>query len=240
MAGEDAAAKGLQVFDGNEDAATIYVLLNIRGDDIAHVIDMINAIPTPTPVTWDTLTGKPPTFPPSAHSHSYPQIGAGAINNGGFGLTVGQASITGSLFNPSANTPVASSWVALAMQTGDGRYGIQPSARRFKKNIGTHVYTDEQLDAFLDFLDRTYQLRASIEGTADGPWNLGWIAEEVVDAGFADLVVFDGDGQPLSINYSQAVVPLHAAARRERDARLTLEQRVIDLEERLARLDGGV
>lgn len=163
------------------------------------------------------LAGKAPT----SHGHNYPQIGPGAIDNGGFGCNVGvmnaaAASVSGSIFNPGALSPVASAWTALAAQSSDGRIGIQASARRFKKNIKTLTYTPERLDAFLSILDRLFQLRAAVEGIADGPWNTGWIAEEVVEAGFSELVAFDADGAPLSINYAQAVIPLHAEANRRK------------------------
>lgn len=43
MAGEKAAAKGLKVYTGGEDANKLYVRDNERGDEIADVIDLANS-----------------------------------------------------------------------------------------------------------------------------------------------------------------------------------------------------
>ena len=136
----------------------------------------------------------------------------------------------GNIFTPAGrSTPVTTSWVAAALNA-DGRIGIQPSALRFKKNIRDMPWDEERTRAFLAILDRVYQLRAFIEGTPSSPDQFGWIAEEVIAAGFDDLVVFDDDGEPLSINYSQAVVHLHAVAK-EQQARLdAIDARLAALE----------
>lgn len=126
-----------------------------------------------------------------------------------------ELTVVGPIYSPHGRAnPVSSSWVAAALDSA-GRLGVQPSARRFKKNVRTYEYTDEQLDAFLALLDRVYQLRAFIEGAPTSPDLLGWIAEEVLEAGFGELVAFDDDEQPLTINYAMAVIPLHALAKRQ-------------------------
>ena len=160
----------------------------------------------------------------------------GPVNTGGGDVyTAG-----GILISPGGRSfVVSSSWVAAALDSS-GRLGIQPSARRFKKNIrdwSAEEGYDARLDAFLGLIDRLYQLKADIEGTADGPWLLGWIAEEVVDAGFPEFVAFDTDpdsehyGEPISINYSNAIVPLHALVKRQQRTIDELVERVQALEE---------
>ena len=159
----------------------------------------------------------------------------GPVNTGGGDIyTAG-----GILISPGGRSfTVSSSWVAAALDS-TGRLGIQPSARRWKKNIrewsAEPDYT-ARLDAFEALSDRVYQLKASIEGTADGPVLLGWIAEELVEAGFPEFVAFNTDpdsaeyGQPISINYAQAVVPLHALVKRQAATIAELSARLDALE----------
>lgn len=159
----------------------------------------------------------------------------GPVNTGGGDVYTGG----GYIITPGGRAfTVSSSWVAAALDSS-GKLGIQPSARRFKKNIREISTEDVGLDGFLSLRDVTYQLRASID--PDGAPQVGWIAEEVIDAGMPWLVAFDTDpesehyGEPISINYAQAVVPLHALIKRQQQTIDALIERI----ERLERLEGS-
>ncbi|CNL18553.1 Uncharacterised protein [Mycobacterium tuberculosis] len=96
-------------------------------------------------------------------------------------------------------TAVTSSYVAV-FRNGDGRIGISPSARKFKKDITPRTYT-------LDDLHRirvvSYRLRSWVFGDEDAPVDVGVIAEELIDGGLSEFVVFDDEGKPLSVHYER-------------------------------------
>lgn len=108
--------------------------------------------------------------------------------------------LTGNLFLATAGV-VTSSYVAM-YRNGDGRVGISPSARRFKKDIQDRTYTLEDL---LRIRVVSYRLRAAVYGTGweDAPTEVGVIAEDLIDAGLGEFVVFDQDGQPVSVHYER-------------------------------------
>ncbi|MBN9207284.1 MAG: tail fiber domain-containing protein [Microbacterium ginsengisoli] len=106
--------------------------------------------------------------------------------------------LSGDLYLGSASA-VTSSYVAM-YRNGDGRVGISPSARRFKKNITDRAYTLEDL---LRIRVVSYQLRASVYGSVDAPTDIGVIAEELEAAGFDEFVAYDEHGDPLSVHYER-------------------------------------
>ncbi|MDY0827539.1 tail fiber domain-containing protein [Microbacterium sp. BG28] len=128
-----------------------------------------------------------------------------AIRDGWIGERVfkGGDSMSGPLKLLSAD-PVSSGYAAL-YRNSDGRVGISPSAARFKKNIRDRAYT---LDDLLRIRVVSYQLRAALfdaddPNRADSPVDVGVIAEELIEAGLPEFVVFDTEGQPLSVHYER-------------------------------------
>jgi hypothetical protein len=103
---------------------------------------------------------------------------------------------------------------------GNGWFGITPSALRFKRDIVPHPYTLEQA---LDIGVVSYRLRDAVEADANAPAEVGVIAEQLVDAGLREFVVFDDAGNTQSVAYDRlALVALGGLAE--------LAQRVVELE----------
>ncbi|WP_449408364.1 tail fiber domain-containing protein [Microbacterium maritypicum] len=125
---------------------------------------------------------------------------------------------------------VTSGFVAM-YRNGDGRVGISPSARRFKRDIKDHPYTIEQLRAIRVV---SYRLKAGVygEGWEDQPGDVGVIAEELIDAGLSEFVVFDDEGAPLSVHYERLALVAIGAVQELVDAHDALEARVLALEAR--------
>lgn len=101
----------------------------------------------------------------------------------------------------------------------DGKLGSPVSSRRFKQDI-------RDLGAAADRLLRlrpvAFRYRERVAADPDGPLEFGLIAEEVA-AVFPDLVVFDEEGQPLSVRYHLLSSLLLAELQRLNDRLAALE-----------------
>ena len=99
--------------------------------------------------------------------------------------------LTGDLYSPHGKiTPVVSGYVSAYFNT-DGRLGASVSARRFKQDITPKVYTLEQI-ALVQLV--TYRLRTAVAELGDAARvEIGVIAEQLIDAGLREFVVFDDD-----------------------------------------------
>lgn len=211
--GEAAAAKGLQVFTGNEEARNIYVLLNIRGDELAAVLDEVAGID----VTWASIEGKPATFPPSAHSHSWDAI-SGKPTLVSLAYFDGRLDIGGNAPIYSTHgraNPVASSWVAAALDS-QGRIAIQPSSLRFKNDLGAYD------GSVLDLQPVVYTLIGDDEQIE----RVGFFAEQV-EGVEPRAVVLDDEGAPLALDHNAITAALLRDVQR-------LAARVDELERRAA------
>jgi hypothetical protein len=129
--------------------------------------------------------------------------------------------------------PVTSSYTAL-YRNGDGRVGVSPSAARFKKNVRDKSYTLEDL---LRMRVVNYQLRADLfdkddPHRANGPVEVGVIAEDLVEAGLSEFVVFDEDGQPLSVHYERLALVAISALQGLAHQHAALDERLTALENR--------
>lgn len=191
--GDAAGAAGLQVFDGNESANSIYVLLNIRGDEIAAVMGMLAGI------SWDTITGKPAVFAPAAHSHSWGAITGKPVLVGlpyfDDRLAVGGSAPIYSTHG--RNNPVVTSWVAAALDS-QGRIAIQPSARRFKDIVG-----DYDGASALGFVPTVFTLKGDDELVE----HIGFLADDVAELE-PRAVVFDDAGAPLALDHNAILAML--------------------------------
>lgn len=252
-AGDAAAYAGMAVLTGNEPANTLDTEENKTRDYIAQFAAGIRSIAAggtgaatavqaltnlgalPRSDVFDgtgSIFNKVPRYDaggrlicaaPAAQNHAVPL----ATFNAGFANYIARWGGTidqGPLYMP-ALSAVTSSYVAM-YRNGDGRVGISPSARRFKKEIKPRPYTLEQLRAIRVV---NYRLKADVfgEGWEEAPVDVGVIAEELIDAGLAEFVVFDGEGAPLSVHYERlalvAIGALQEAADRldQIDARLS-------------------
>ena len=212
--GTKAAADGMAVTDGTEDRRTGWLAINKTRDYIVtKCAAVLTAAKTYTDqkfaaisLTWAAINGKPDHFPSRSDIVTRPPGTGGTIEdavNAIFNLAnskvgSGGGTITGHLFMP--NLSAASSGYVAMYRNGDGRVGISPSARKFKKDITPRVYT-------LDDLNRirvvSYRLRSWVFGDGDAPVDVGVIAEDLIDAGLSEFVAFDGDGHPLSVHYER-------------------------------------
>lgn len=245
--GTTAAANGMATMDGNEDRRNGWLAINKTRD---YIVAKVNAAITSAvasaktytdskfnsiSLTWDAITGKPSTFPPSSHTHSAisdPGSGAyfrwtgtqwlaNALVGIGAALEVASTATIGGNLTLNTASPVTSGYATM-YRNGDGRVGISPSARRFKKDIRPHTYSVEDLES-IRVVD--YRLKADIYGSADAPIDVGVIAEELIDAGLSEFVVFDGEGDPLSVHYERLALVAIGAVQE-------LSQRVKALEAR--------
>lgn len=231
---------GLDVMDGTEDRRQGFLAINKTRDMLVQfATDLFNSIS----LSWGSITGKPATFPPSAHQHPITQITTAdgsqnygvalqATLDGKYPVTGGE--ITGNVVLSSGNvyvpaaTVVSSGWTTAAIN-GDGRIGRTPSARKYKKDIRDHVYT---ITDALAVRIRNYRLKSAIYGSPDAPVEVGVIAEELIEAGLSEFVFFGQDGEPEGVHYERlALIALGALQdiARDQDA---LEQRVTALENR--------
>lgn len=142
-----------------------------------------------------------PVYPRNAATKEYVDGAAASAGNGRLPLSGGV--LSGDLWIPGMSA-VTSGYVAM-YRNGDGRLGISPSARQFKKDIADRAYT---LDQLCRIRVVSYRLRAELfdhddPARADPPTEVGVIAQELMAVGLAEFVVFDADGQPISVHYER-------------------------------------
>jgi len=216
--GTTAAQDGVTILDGTEDRRTGWLAINktrdyialkagaVYGAAVAYAKAYADQKFAAISLTWNAIKDKPTAFPPTGHNHDQLASGASRWGIGGSGEwwtnnpvgIYGSLSATGVVAMPNLG-PVNQSYVAM-YRNGDGRVGISPSARKFKKDITPRVYT-------LDDLNRirvvSYRLRSWVFGDGDAPLDVGVIAEELIDADLSEFVVFDDAGKPLSVHYER-------------------------------------
>jgi hypothetical protein len=84
--------------------------------------------------------------------------------------------------------------------TGIGYLAKKSSSRRFKSNVQT---------VDVDYASKMYDVDARSYSDALGNGrSIGFIAEEINDAGMPEFVIFDGAGQPEGLCYAEMVAPL--------------------------------
>jgi hypothetical protein len=106
------------------------------------------------------------------------------------------------------------------------KLGYVPSSRELKKNIEPLRYTAEQVLA-IEPVEFHYNTQADTETKS-----VGFIAEEMHDAGLTAFVSYDDNGKPSTIHYEFFAVALQQVLR-DQDARLqSLEARLNQLEQK--------
>lgn len=235
--GDAAAAAGMQVVPGTAAVRDTHTEVNRTRDYLAEH-------QTNGGHPWSKITGKPATFPPSAHNHSANTIGTSAL---GFPTNVdaaigelaariaGQTSAIAAkrdvgdgnfgstpIYSPHARSnQVTTSYVACYVNS-DGRLGASPSSRRYKDNI-----TDADLDpaAVLALRPREFD-------RIGGGHELGLIAEEVdehLPALVVRAVTEDGGDRIDGVHYHLLPVALLAVARHQADQIAALRRELDEL-----------
>lgn len=243
--GDDAAAAGFPLVpESGEDGKVKYGAreINRTRDLIAQRTNTVHthsfASITDKPVTYDTtwqqVAGRPtlsaanqatanavPVYNATSQlTTANPTLGGHAASKTYCDMKLGTAggTITGTLFMPNLAV-VTSSYRAMYLN-GDGRVGVTPSARRYKKDIRPKAYALSDATA-LEVVN--YRLRADVYGSADAPYEVGVIAEQLIDAGMSEYVVFGGDGQPESVAYERLALVALGALREVSDRLTALE-----------------
>lgn len=200
-----------------------------------HPWDQVTGKPSTYPTTWAQVSGKPGSFPPSGHLHSsldasgnrrfgdLPNVGGRA----GWG-TSDNVVLAGTFFLQNEQV-VTTSYRAMYLN-GDGRVGVTPSARKYKKDIRPKAYGLTDAVA-LEVVN--YRLRAAVFGSGEAPIEVGVIAEQLIAVGLSEFVIFGADGEPESVAYERlALVALGAL----RDVAGTLQE----YDDRLSMLEAKV
>lgn len=130
--------------------------------------------------------------------------------------TSGEVNVGGALRTPHGRANVVTSWIAAGIGP-DGRIGVSGSARRFKTDIEPLVIPP---DLFMKIEAVTYRMIADGE---NGRHYVGVIAEQLIEAGLAQFVHFDEDGEPFSVAYELLWLASIATARNHEDRIRKLE-----------------
>lgn len=164
--------------------------------------------------TWDSVSGKPATFPPSSHTHVGADITSGTVpqaDGSQYGWT-----------NNVAGTEFYALWVG---NDGGFHFGRNTSSIRYKENVRAHDIDPARVLALKPVrFDRKPKLEPVVtaEGEpAEGPELLvpgakgefGLIAEQVAES-FPELVSWF-DGEIDSVRYDLLAVGLLSVAKRQ-------------------------
>jgi hypothetical protein len=106
--------------------------------------------------------------------------------------------------------------------TSAGNLGTTLSSMRIKEDIeNIHL----PMDAIFSIEPKSFKFKVDIEefGKENAPTSVGFIAEEMHDAGLTDFVYYDKDGQVDGISYTRYVVALQAAIKNLNNRLKTLE-----------------
>lgn len=124
-----------------------------------------------------------------------------------------------------ARNRVLTQAAAAAYVDETGRFGISPSSIRFKTDL---VPWEVDPTALLGLRAVLFRYITEPE---DAPKQLGWIAEELLAAGFPEFVFYDAAGNVQGINYDRVVVALLELNRHQ-------QTQIDDIAQRLTALEG--
>jgi hypothetical protein len=187
--------------------------------------------------TWGNLSGKPATFPPSAHQHPGGDI-TSAVANANYSQDGAHAALAdGSQYgfnNTVSGTTFYALWVG-----NDGGYhiGRNTSALKYKTNVRDIVLDPAGIDQLRPVI---YDRKDNVDpdgtvhpGAKD---EFGMIADEVALV-FPEIVTYF-DGEIDGLRYDLLGVVLLPAVQDLRSRMASVESRLTDIEARLNALDG--
>jgi hypothetical protein len=132
------------------------------------------------------------------------------------------------------NAPTSSAAANLRYDTDNGVIKLITSSLRYKQDV-----QDAEVDpaAVLQLRPRTWRDRAEVARDPEtGNRYVGFIAEEVHEAGLTDLVSYDDEGRPDALQYDRFSVALVELAKRQQQQLDDQGRRIADLESRLEAL----
>lgn len=242
LEGADAAAAGLATMDGTESRKLGYRAINKTRDMIIWALNQAKAY-TDTKfgaisLTWAAITGKPATFPASAHTHN-------AINSGSYRLGIngaewntpqalyvgGYLNVAGNIYTP--NSSIATTSYTVAYIDSAGRLCRGASSIRYKDHL-----SDPELETLGDIFP---QLREYAMKGGDGKAILGHFAEDLAaNPDTARFVVYveGADGEPMieSIDFLSLLMTQTAVLNALDQVRAA---EIRALEARIANLEGN-
>lgn len=223
--GDVAAAAGLQVFVGTQDIKLGYNNDNVRGDELgAHLISGTHPASAITSGTFDEARI------PTLTAAKIPDLDAAKITTGaiaaarityvngsaiygnvdtathGSGYVRASSLITpGTLLAAGVLTTGLGSWTSVVTNSS-GYLGYASSNRASKQNI-----TDTAIDpdAALNVRVVDFKYRADVKELGEeAPLNVGVIAEQLLECGLDQLVIFDDAGKVRGVHYERLALVL--------------------------------
>lgn len=138
-------------------------------------------------------------------------------------ITIGSNSI-GTPTSPLKITGLTSTTGTSLIADTDGNIFMLTSSKRFKNNISTY---SRQWENILNLKPKSFNYKES------GSRDIGYIAEDVDALGMKDLVIYDKQGKPFSLKYSQLSIYIIEIIKKQ-------QTKLIDLENRIKILEGKI
>lgn len=165
--------------------------------------------------------------------------GAVVLGDGGGATSVSNAlNVTSRITNLYAySNGAGTTRLALYVSNG-GAYGYNASTIRVKQDVSD---ADLDVDAILSINPKYFRYIEAVEEQGEAaPFEVGFIAEDLVEAGLSKYVFFDEDGLPKGISYEFYVTALQAVVKSQASKISTLESTTNDLLARLEVLEAKV
>jgi hypothetical protein len=131
-------------------------------------------------------------------------------------------------------TPISSTGGAVTFANHRHQVTVQStsSSLRYKKNISTHIISDPEKILNLELKKYKYKnSKKMYHQSTNQEWMYGYIAEEVHEMGFDEVLGFDNAGNPDSINYGLVSVILLEVVKKQHKNIKNLKNRLTILEE---------
>lgn len=142
-------------------------------------------------------------------------------------VTSGALEVSNSFFRcVDTRTRTASGGINVQVAS-NGTYHIASSSRKFKQDISPYSV---DVDALLSLEPVTFRYKQQVLEEGDGAGtSVGFIAEDLVEKGLTEYVVFsedeDGNSEPFAINYENMVVALQTTIKQLNDRITALESK---------------
>lgn len=124
--------------------------------------------------------------------------------------------------------PSGSGSANLAIGTVGGKWTVHQvsSSRRYKQDI-TDLHVDPE--AVLRWRPRTWRDKSDVTAVGDdAAWHIGYVAEEIYDAGSPQFVNYDTEGRIDGLDYDRMTIGLQALAVRQEERITTLESELTE------------